>query len=196
MNLKEKSFAFFRYYIALKLHFQDNDYDFFRNEARVTATLTSFNGRKDKFHFEKAAHLFDDKKYINKLLVAITTNGDVWIKDIFTPANQNNYLKRMAYLDNFQQKFNEEICKLQTHCLKKRISLNEIDYLKMYNRGILSTEALCFISEHYQLETNDDPLLEQSLKLILRYRPFIQRFYKKHEKEILNSMSKELEILL
>jgi len=49
--LKVTPYQVYTEYLALKSHFTNKNYDYFKYNKKVRATLTSFNRRKDKYFF-------------------------------------------------------------------------------------------------------------------------------------------------
>lgn len=58
-------FKAYRYYLAVKLHFTDPNFNVFETRGRVKASLQSFNKRNDRLLFEKLARQYpQDREYI------------------------------------------------------------------------------------------------------------------------------------
>jgi hypothetical protein len=57
------AFAMYIYYLALKKHFTSN-YDFFKYNGKVTASIDAFENRNDKYHFYKLSKRSDGKEFI------------------------------------------------------------------------------------------------------------------------------------
>ena len=51
--MKVTPFETYQSYLSMKNHFTNRKYDFFRYGGKSSATVTSFNKRKDKYWFEK-----------------------------------------------------------------------------------------------------------------------------------------------
>ena len=47
----------FSLYQALKLHFTQESYDFFKYNGKTNVSVTTFENRKDKYHFYKHAYV-------------------------------------------------------------------------------------------------------------------------------------------
>ena len=50
--MKVTPFETYQSYLSMKNHFTNRKYDFFRYGGKSSATVTSFNKRKDKYWFE------------------------------------------------------------------------------------------------------------------------------------------------
>jgi len=63
-------FKAFRYYLALKLHFNNDKYNVFENKGNIKYSYENFNSRNDRHIFEKLARKFDTDKDLIQFLVA------------------------------------------------------------------------------------------------------------------------------
>ena len=57
-------FLTYKYYVAIKRHFTDERYDFFKYKGRIKASEATFLKRKDKYYFEKLAKHDSPPSYI------------------------------------------------------------------------------------------------------------------------------------
>ena len=75
-------FETYKLFLAIKAHFTNPKYDFFKYNGKVSASLDSFNRRRDKFHFAKLAKHKDPVGYL--VSQYITGNFTGWVGDLFT----------------------------------------------------------------------------------------------------------------
>src|SRR5689334_19175727 len=75
------AFEVYKTYLALKSHFTRDSYDFHKYGGKVNASVKSFEGRRDRFYFDKLAKLRDPTSFI---LANIIHNKDVWVGDLVT----------------------------------------------------------------------------------------------------------------
>ena len=54
-------FAAYALWNALKLHFTSDSYDYFKYNGKTSISVTSFENRKDKYHFYKLSRKFTNK---------------------------------------------------------------------------------------------------------------------------------------
>ena len=64
-------FKAFRYYIAVKLHFNNKNFNVFENKGHVKGSYAAFNARNDKYLFEKLARRFSKDQELIQFLVAL-----------------------------------------------------------------------------------------------------------------------------
>ena len=85
----------------MKNHFTNRKYDFFRYGGKSSATITSFNKRKDKYWFEKTSRKYSDDEIVNFLLANFVTTDNpknLWIGEIINSGERTYGLVRLSIL--------------------------------------------------------------------------------------------------
>jgi hypothetical protein len=157
----------FSLYQSLKLHFNQQTYDFFKYNGKTNTSKMVFENRKDKYHFYKLARKVTQKDDLVSFLVAnFVENENVWIGDLLTEDAEVNFRKHQKIIQSLSYIFENdckvifEDCKdpnellstngdhprLLTMALRKEISpetlivLNAIlQFLPMWDRKITDT---------------------------------------------------------
>ena len=120
------AFEAYETYLAVKLHFDRQSYDYFKFNGKTRVTPSSFEKRKDRYFFEKAAAKLSKDHFIHRLLVQIRDSSAVWIKDIFESDNLTKALVIEDYHKRFPFKFEEDIIKIKTYMLVNSKKLSEL----------------------------------------------------------------------
>jgi len=100
----------FSLYNSLKLHFSQQTYDYFKYNGKSNISVTSFENRKDKYHFYKLSRKYNQYDYINFLVGNFIVNEKTWAGDLLKAESEVNYLRRMKYLQSITYSF-ENDCK-------------------------------------------------------------------------------------
>ena len=100
----------FSLYNSLKLHFSQQTYDYFKYNGKSNISVTSFENRKDKYHFYKLSRKYNQDDYINFLVGNFIVNEKTWAGDLLKAESEVNYLRRMKYLQTMTYSF-ENDCK-------------------------------------------------------------------------------------
>jgi hypothetical protein len=114
-------------YNALKLHFTQKSYDFFKYNGKSKISVDAFEVRKDKYHFYKLSRKFDDaEEYKTFLISNFLTNSSKksWIGSFMDDQAFDEFKKRKKILQSLTYRFTED-CKLLFSDDK-----NPNDYLK------------------------------------------------------------------
>ena len=55
-------FEVYQKYLSLKQHFNREEYDYFKFRGKVRASESSFDKRKDKYHFIRLSKIYKDEE--------------------------------------------------------------------------------------------------------------------------------------
>jgi hypothetical protein len=103
----------FGLYESLKLHFTKDSYDFHKYNGKSNISVTSFENRKDKYHFYKLSRKFSKKEDLIEFLVANFVERDgLWVGDLLTEDAEVNYRSRQKILQSLSYEFTDDLTKL------------------------------------------------------------------------------------
>jgi hypothetical protein len=186
-------------YLALKSHFSNVKYDYFKYNKKVRASATSFNARSDKYWFEKTSRKYKDEEIVDFLVanfVESTSVNQIWIGEIINSGERTyvEWMKRQQSLTYLFKEQSEQLL-LETKLEDAfNCSKGHPPILKKFLGGKISPEVLVIYDIMFQFgNVFDTKLLDPvweivSLK-IKKYKPFlnIDKFqYKKLLREIVN----------
>ena len=170
-------------YLALKNHFSNPKYDYFKYNKKVRATITSFNRRKDRYFFERTSRKLSDKEVVDFLVSNFAYSDNVqnlWIGSLINEGERNyaEWTKRqqsLTYLfrEQSSELFSENELESVFDCSKGHPPV-----LKMFLGGKISLETLVIYDKIFLFgNTFDKKLLDpvwESVSLKLKkYSPFI-----------------------
>jgi len=170
-------------YLALKSHFNNPKYDYFKYNKKVRASVKSFNARSDKYWFEKSSRKYNDKEVVDFLLanfVSADNPQNLWIGSIINSGERTyqEWMKRqqsLTYL--FKEQSNELLSETKLedvfNCSKGHPII-----LKKFLSGQLSLETLVIYDKIFGFsKTFDkkllDPVWETVSLKIKKYNPFL-----------------------
>ena len=103
----------FGLYESLKLHFTKDSYDFHKYNGKSNISVTSFENRKDKYHFYKLSRKFSKKEDLIEFLVAnFVEREGLWVGDLLTEDAEVNYRSRQKILQSLSYEFTDDLTKL------------------------------------------------------------------------------------
>lgn len=106
-------FEVYTCFFALKRHFSNKKYDYFKYHGKIKTSLESFNRRKDRYFFERLSRKLTDqeiKEYFLSNFVSHDNPSSLWIGQIIHDGEKNyiEWKKRQESLRyNFQQESQE-----------------------------------------------------------------------------------------
>ncbi len=191
-------FDVYKLYLAIKLHFTTDSFDYFRCNGKSRASLQSFEKRKDVYFFKKLATKFSQEELIEYFVANFTTDENTWIGNISKVENTKIYpvwkekIQSMSYI--FQNDIDfllkessfEDIFKVTaTHpiIIKKYLS-KEITLETL----VILNKLLSYIKDFDKQIT--DPLIWPELKRkVVKYEPFLSVDKSKYRKILLSKLS-------
>lgn len=183
-------FEAYKLFLALKMHFTQPQYDFFKYNGKVNATIQSFEKRRDKFHFAKLARHRDPMGYLVSQFIAGQFTG--WIGDLFTEESEQVYTQYLARQQSLTYTFQSDLGKLEEGFISRfRVKDGQHpDALVLFKRGIISIETLTILNNQlnffpiWDIKINDTVIWPSIRDRCLKYEPFINYDRKKLAKMI------------
>ena len=186
-------------YLALKSHFSNEKYDYFKYNKKVRASVASFNKRSDKYWFEKTSRKYNDKEIVDFLVsnfVAADNPQSIWIGHIIN-SGERTYAEWMKTNQSLTYIFKEQSEELFSETKLENVfdcSKGHPIVLKKFLSGKISIETLIIFDKIFLFgnsfdEKLLDPVWEMVSLKIKKYSPFLQintLNYKKTLREIIN----------
>lgn len=188
--MKLNGYETYKLYLALKMHFTKENYNYFDYNGKVSATKESFLNRKDRFQFEKLARKCDDVKthMIVGFLSDRTWIGEMLDDEAFDATNR--YVKS---IQSMSYNFKNELEKIED--IKELFTMSSTGYPKFmveYNFGNLSFQTIIILDAFIQFipkfdaKLGDDYLWSKFSFKARKFAPFLlQDLDKKKFKQIL-----------
>jgi hypothetical protein len=195
--MKLNGYGTYCLYLALKNHFSQRGYDFFRYHGKVSASQDSFMRRRDRFLFEKLARKYEDKE-LQDYIVAQMLDGNTWVGEMLTPEAEGAYKIRTTIKQSLTYQFANDLDKLLSEVeTPKEIFTakpNEMPYLiEKWMNGDIVLETVVILNDFVNYVPKYDKVLgedffiwEEVRMKILKYSPFLE-----YDKKKLGAILKE-----
>ena len=181
-------FDVYRTYLAMKLHFTNNNFDFFQYDGKVRAKETTYQQRPDFYFFETLARKLSDqevKEYLLASFVTADSPGKVWIGDI-KRSGKDCWLAWTKQNESMSYIVKQDLSDVANHLETQGDSFNNLfetlgqhpTLLKLHVKGVVSLETLIILDMilGYTKEWDKklkDPLWEMLSFKIRKYKPFL-----------------------
>lgn len=192
-------FEVYKTYLALKLHFSKDNYNFFTFNGKSRASLQSFEKRKDKYFFKKLGTKFDQKEIVDFLLSHFLEDGNCWIGNISihkskTYSEWKNRIQSMSFV------FENEMGKLSDveenfdSLFRVKDGQHPI-ILKEHLSGNVSLESMVILQKlinyvPYLTAKISDPIVWPEVKKrVVKYEPFLSVDKSKYKRILVNKWS-------
>lgn len=197
-------FEVYQMYLAIRSHFTQPDYDFFKFRGKTKASLASFDKRKDSYFFKKLATKLQDKDEVLYFLVSNFISDNKGYIRSFTHKTYQTWKTRQ---ESFTYKFKQDIDVLLNN-IEAPYDVN-FDNIFFVERGRHPILLRKYYSQEISLETmvvlesclgyvNSfdnhlvDPVWSETKNIIVKYLPFLNIDCKKYKKAILETVEKKL----
>jgi|TARA_Y100000996_G_scaffold413694_1_gene402552 hypothetical protein len=192
-----EGFDSYQLYLAVKLHFKNEDYDFIKYNARVKADLSSFMKRNDKFHFAKLSRTY--KHELKDFYVANLSQGDYWAGELLEKEAQNRfteYKKRKQKLSHMFEQEVKELLEKKTIQEVLTCSNGQHPYLlKQFLGKKISIETMCILNDITDYSITWNKLIKENIVYpdtyhkIKKYRTFLSYDFKQYKQKLIELCS-------
>lgn len=182
-------------YVALKNHFKQKSYDFFKYNGKIRSNPQSFSTRGDKVFFEKLAKHENPRDFLVSNLIE---NEKIWIRDIaYSEEAENTYKNWQKRLQSLSYHIKSDLSNLKDN-FNDNFIVEEYDHphlLKLYLRKDISLETLVILTDltgcvkSWDKKMVDDPVWDKVRMKIMKYRPFIKYDMEKIKETIVYKFS-------
>jgi len=165
-------------YLALKSHFQDKNYDYFKYNGKVKARRTTFDTRRDKYFFYK---LTKQKDPVEFLIANFIDSDDFYIGDIREDKANEIYTEYRKRQQSLSYVFKNDLSKMKEDFNDNIIvPQNSHPYLlRLYMRKDICLETLILIDrcvkmfKYWDKELKDDIMWPDIKMKATKYSPFL-----------------------
>jgi hypothetical protein len=175
------SFEAYQTYLAIKRHFEPGStYDYHRYGGKTSASVNSFEGRKDKLFFMKLAKHPD---VINFLVANLSYNPKLYVRNIaYDAACQKRYEERQKFIESMSYSVANQFSVSEPEEFNKMLRAESNEHpmiLQKYLVGKLRLETLCVLddltnfSRSWEKIIGNDPVVAEVLEKIAKMKPFL-----------------------
>lgn len=177
-------FVAYSTYLAVSRHFTGS-YDFFKYNGKINVKQTTYEARKDKYFFEKAAKKFKRDDFVKFLIANFSSGSDTWIGNIMSPANEITFKKWKKNVESLTYSFTQEVELLNdTEEDFNKLFIYEDGkhplLFRLHLRHKVSLETMVLLDDlvgYTKAWTKyDDIMMNDFVKRLNKYRPFLHNF--------------------
>jgi hypothetical protein len=174
----------YKMYLALRAHFQTDDYDVIAQRGRIRASEKSFIGSGKAFSFQRLAKLYKDDE-ICDFMVANFTAGDRW-GGVFDSEAARRYQNWKRRVESLRYIFTQDLQRLKAMTEDENTDLTSAEpghhplVVRAYFGQHISLETLVILDTLLNFSAGYDQTMSGTLmwpetsRLIRKYRPFLK----------------------
>ena len=102
---------------ALKRHFTQEKFDFFKYRGHINTSKEAFENRKDKWHFYKLSRKFGTKQELTDFLIAnFLDNENIWVNNLLVEEADIRYIEYRKVMQSLAYTFENDCISLFEDC--------------------------------------------------------------------------------
>ena len=142
----------FGLYQALKLHFTQESYDFFKYNGKTNISVTTFENRKDKYHFYKLSRRLAQKEDMIDFIVAnLVEDEKTWVGSLLMQESEVNYRKHQKVIQSMSYTFENDCKLIFRDCIlnPNEVLMTDGDYPVLLKKALqksVNIESMCLLN--------------------------------------------------
>lgn len=176
-----EAFEAYKKYLALKSHFTNPKYDYFKYQGHVKVTPATFETRKDKYFFYKLSK----QKNLEQYLVAsfVDLGPSQWIGDLMENMKvHNTYAKWLKRQESLSYQYQNELTKLDDNYNKnfEVVDGQHPALLRLYLQKDVCIETVIILDsitpfiKYWSKNIDDRVVWPEVRSKIDKYKPFVR----------------------
>jgi hypothetical protein len=193
----------YKMYLALRMHFTNDKYDYVKYRGKVNASEKAFEQRRDRYFFKKLATRYNQDQILNYLVANFMNDSNGYIQSF----SIGNYERWKAQQESFCYKFRQDVDLLLTYFespyqdkFDKIFEVKEGSHpplLRHYLSGEISLETLVVFETCLRYigkfdKQLKDPIWKSIKTKVLNYKPFLNIDCSKYRQVILTVIRTKL----
>ena len=118
-------FDVYKTYLAVKLHFTSDTYDYYKYDGKVNAKLDTFTKRKDRYFFHKLSTRYAETDILDFFVANFLTDSKRWIGNLLANDGRDVYLDYKKRKEAFAYHFKQECGTIAIDLGRRNISFND-----------------------------------------------------------------------
>ena len=142
-------FDVFKTYLAIKLHFTSDSYDYFKYEGKINCKLDTFTKRNDRYFFHKLSTKYKQDEIIDFFVSNFLSDDKKWIGNLLQNDGKDVYLDFEYTLKPNAAEYTGGEKLITKHTFTKDFNEDFINHAVLYDMQFLGFNDL---SKEYELK--------------------------------------------
>ena len=182
-------FDVYKIYLAIKLHFTSESYDYFKHNGKTPARLATFTKRRDRYFFHKLSRSYSNNDCINYFVAGFINDSNVWIGDVVGKTGNDNYARWQKRIESLSYVFESDVDTLFDFIEEKKIKFDDLfkvkegqhpPLVKLYLANKITVETMLILDEllnytkRFNKTIKEKVIWPKKYKLMMNYKPFLK----------------------
>jgi len=182
-------FDVYKIYLAIKLHFTSDSYDYFKHNGKTTARLNTFTKRRDRYFFHKLSRSYSSSACVDYFVAGFIGSDTVWIGDVVGKSGQENYTRWQKRIESLSYVFEGDVNTLLEFIEEKKIKFDDLfkvkdgqhpPLVKLYIANKITIESMIILDDilnytkQFNKQIKETVIWPKKYKLLMNYKPFLK----------------------
>jgi len=118
-------FEVFKLYLAVKLHFTTDTYDYEEYGGKVNCKLETFTKRNDRYFFHKLSKRYNERDILDYFVANFTLNSGKWIGNLIQNDGREIYLDFKKRKESFGYHFRSDLVAINNDFNNRGLSFDD-----------------------------------------------------------------------
>ena len=118
-------FDVYKTYLAVKLHFTSDTYDYYKYDGKVNAKLDTFTKRKDRYFFHKLSTRYAETDILDFFVANFLADSKRWIGNLLANDGRDVYLDYKKRKEAFAYHFKQDCGTIVSDFSRRGLSFND-----------------------------------------------------------------------
>ena len=118
-------FDVYKTYLAVKLHFTSDTYDYYKYDGKVNAKLDTFTKRKDRYFFHKLSTRYAETDILDFFVANFLADSKRWIGNLLANDGRDVYLDYKKRKEAFAYHFKQDCGTIASDFSRRSILFND-----------------------------------------------------------------------
>ena len=118
-------FDVYKTYLAVKLHFTSDTYDYYKYDGKVNAKLDTFTKRKDRYFFHKLSTRYAETDILDFFVANFLADSKRWIGNLLQNDGRDVYLDFKKRKEAFAYHFRQDCGTINSDFSRRSLSFND-----------------------------------------------------------------------
>ena len=120
------SYEVYLLYLAIKLHFTSDTYDYFKHNAKVNSSMNTFLKRNDRFFFHKLNTKYTKDEIIDYFISNFFASSKTWIGNLIRADGETTYNKFKKYQQSFKYSFRNDCVSVHNDVVSNNLQFYDV----------------------------------------------------------------------
>lgn len=178
MMITMDAYDAYKKFLAIGLHFRNDNYDYFTYHGSVKTSKSKFDCRNDKYFYHKLAKIESLEIF---LASAFMRDDKIWVGNLFDEKYEKQFQETQKRLQSLEYNFKKDLSRYDS--LDEALNVFGDDYpdiLMQYKRGAVAPETLIILNDclkvfKYWDDSIQDKVVWPNIRRSLsKYAPFVK----------------------